>query len=242
MDAHVLIVDDDEQVRTALRDYLAREGFTVTVAADGREAMISSAAAHPDVVILDVELPHKDGIEVCQAIRQQVGQAIGIIMISGVKMDALDWVVGLEVGADVYMTKPFETRVLLAQMRALLRAVRARAGNGEASGWLVVDDNLRIHLEERRVETGGREVHLTVLEFAILRYLVLHAGQCCSRSDLIDAAWGYEDGVSDAALNTCIARLRAKIEPDPAHLRYIVSVHGVGYRFKIPGRLGLTGC
>ena len=233
MEAHLLIVDDDERVRTSLRDYFTREGFAVTVAADGREALISSAAVHPDVVILDVELPHTDGIEVCQAIRQQVGQAIGIVMISGVKMEALDWVVGLEVGADVYITKPFETRVLLAQVRALLRAVMARAASGETSGWLVLDDHLRIHLEQRGVEVGGHEVHLTALEFAILRYLALHAGKCCSRADLIDAAWGYEDGVSDAALNTCIARLRAKIEPDPAHPRYIVSVHGVGYRLKI---------
>lgn len=242
MDAHVLVVDDDAQVRTALRDYLAREGFTVTVAADGKEALALSAAVHPELVILDVQLPYKDGIEVCRTIRQQVGQVIGIIMISGVKMEALDWVVGLEVGADVYMTKPFATRVLLAQMRALLRAVRSRAASGEASGWLVMDDHLRIHLEERRVEAGEREVHLTVLEFAILRYLVLHAGQCCSRADLIDAAWGFEEGVSDAALNTCVARLRAKIEPDPANPRYIVSVHGVGYRFKSPGRPDLTGC
>jgi two-component system response regulator RegX3 len=196
----------------------------------------------PDLVILDVQLPYNDGIEVCQAIRQQVGQAVGIIMISGVKMEPLDSVIGLEVCADVYMTKPFETRVLLAQMRALLRAVRSRSANSDASGWLVMDEYLRIHLEQRRVIAGGRDVNLTRQEFAVLSHLARRPEKCCSRADLIDAVWGAEDGVSDAALNTCVARLRAKIEPDPARPRYIASVHGVGYRFKIPGRLDLTGC
>jgi len=242
MEAHLLIVDDDERVRTSLRDYFMREGFAVTVAADGREALLLSTAVHPDLVILDVQLPFSDGIEVCRTIRQQVGQAIGIIMISGVKMEALDWVVGLEVGADVYMTKPFATRVLLAQVCALLRSVKARTANGETSGWLVADEHLRIHLEQRRVIAGGREVNLTRQEFAVLSYLVQRAGKCSSRADLIDAVWGAEEGVSDAALNTCIARLRAKIESDPAHPRFIVSVHGVGYRVKIPGHLELAGC
>lgn len=242
MQAHVLIVDDDEQVRTALRDYFAREGFTVTVAADGREALIMSAAVRPDLVILDVQLPYKDGIEVCQAIRRQAGQTIGVIMISGVKKDMLDSVVGLEIGADVYMTKPFETRLLLAQVRALLRHHKDQPGNVVAPGWLVIDEPLRIHLEQRRVIAAGREVNLTRQEFAVLSHLAQHLKKCCSRADLIDAAWGYEEGVSDAALNTCISRLRAKIEPDPAHPRYILSVHGVGYRLMIPGKPELTGC
>lgn len=242
MEANLLIVDDNQGVRTSLRDYFAREGFAVTIAADGEEALILLKQVRPNLVILDVNLPHKDGLEVCQAIRHQMGQAVKIIMISGVKMEMLDQVVGLELGADVYLTKPFETRVLLAQARALLRSVTPPSESGEATGWLVVDEHLRIHLEQRRVIAGGREVQLTRQEFAVLSYLVQHPDKCCSRADLIEAVWGYEEGVSDAALNTCIARLRAKIEPDPAHPRYIVSVHGVGYRFKMPGRPDLTGC
>jgi DNA-binding response OmpR family regulator len=234
MDAKLLIVEDNAGLRTSLEEYFAREGFAVTTVDDGAEALSAVGRIHPDLVILDVQLPHKDGLEICQAIRQQIGQAIGIVMISGIKRDLLDRVVGLEVGADAYMTKPFETRELLAQARALLRSVKAQTTSGEAAGWLVIDDRLRIHFERRIVEAGGREVHLTPQEFDLLRYLVDHPGSCCARADLIDAVWPYEDGVSDAALNTCIARLRAKIEPEPANPRYIESVHGVGYRFKMP--------
>jgi DNA-binding response OmpR family regulator len=235
MKANLLIVDDNEAVRTPLKDYFSREGFAVTVAEDGTQALAALAQAHPDLVILDVQFPDadQDGLEICRTIRQQVGQTVGIIMISGVKMEMLDQVVGLEVGADVYMLKPFETQVLLAQVRATLRTVKARSAHDEAPGWLVVDEYLRIHLEQRRVIAGGREVQLTRQEFAILSYLAQHPDKCCSRADLIEATWGCEEGVSDAALNTCIARLRAKIEPDPAHPRYIVSVHGVGYRFNM---------
>ena len=234
MQAKLLIVEDETRLRASLAEYFAREGFEVTVAEDGEKALTALKQARPDLVILDVQLPHRDGLEVCQEIRRQVGQAIGIIMISGVKREMLDRVVGLEVGADHYMTKPFETRELLAQARALLRSLKMQTAVGEAAGWLVVDDHLRIHFDQRLVEAGGHEVHLTPQEFEVLRYLVEHAGSCCARADLIDAVWKYEEGVSDAALNTCIARLRAKIEPDPANPRYIQSVHGVGYRFKMP--------
>jgi len=139
------------------------------------------------------------------------------------------------VGADVYMTKPFETRELLAQVRALLRRIQAQNAGGQAAGWLVVDDRLRIHLEQRQVEADGEEIHLTRLEFDLLRYLCQRPGLPHARADLIDAVWGYDEAgwdVSDAAVNTCVAKLRAKIEPDPAKPRYILSVHGVGYRFK----------
>jgi DNA-binding response OmpR family regulator len=147
----------------------------------------------------------------------------------------VDRIVGLEVGADVYMTKPFETRELLAQARALLRRIKARDASDEAPGWFVVDDHLRIHFGRRLVESGGQEVHLTRLEFDLLAYLAQRPGVPCARADLIDAVWGYDQAawdISDAAVNTCIAKLRAKIEPDPAHPRYVQSVHGVGYRFK----------
>jgi len=236
MKAKLLIVDDNEAVRTSLQDYFSREGFAVTVAEDGAQALAALAQARPDLVILDVQFPDadQDGLDICRSIRQQVGQTVGIIMISGVKMEMLDQVVGLEVGSDVYMLKSFETPVLLAQVRATLRMVKARSTHGEASGWLVVDEYLRIHLEQRRVIAGGREVDLTRQEFAVLSHLIRHPETCCSRADVIEAVWGCEEGVSDAALNSCIARLRSKIEPDPAHPRYIVSVHGVGYRFKMP--------
>jgi DNA-binding response OmpR family regulator len=232
--AHLLIVEDEERLRTSLQEYFEREGFRVTVAGDGGAALALLTQARPELVILDVQLPTVDGLEVCRAIRRRLGQAVGIVMISGIKKEMLDRVVGLEVGADVYLTKPFETRELLAQVRALLRHVQAQDTGGAEGGWCAVDHHLRIHFERRQVLAGGQEAHLTRLEFDLLAYLARRPGVACARADLIDAVWGYEQegwDISDAAVNTCIAKLRAKIEPDPAHPRYIQSVHGVGYRF-----------
>lgn len=237
MEAKLLIVEDEAHLRASLQEYFEHEGFGVTVADDGAVALSMLDSVQPDLVILDVQLPHVDGLEVCQAIRQRAGHAVGIIMISGVKKELVDRVVGLELGADVYMTKPFQTRELLAQVRALLRRIQAQSAQGEAAGWFVVDDYLRIHFQRRLVEAGGREVHLTRLEFDLLKYLAQRPGVPCARADLIDNVWGYDEAgwdVSDAAVNTCVAKLRAKIEPDPAHPRYIQSVYGVGYRFKAP--------
>ena len=198
MRATLLIVEDEERLRSSLQEYFEREGFTVAAVGDGAEALTILGVVDPDLIILDVQLPSMDGLEVCQAIRQQLEHPAGILMISGIKRETVDRVVGLEVSADVYMTKPFETRELLAQVRALLRRIKAESGRDRAAGWLTVDNHLRIHLSRRLVEAAGQEVHLT------------------------------------RAVNTCIAKLRAKIEPDPANPRYIQSVHGVGYRFKGP--------
>jgi two-component system response regulator RegX3 len=235
MEAKLLIVEDEEHLRSSLREYFEREGFGVAVAEDGARALEMLTEVDPNLVILDVQLPHVDGLEVCRAVRLQVGQSVGIVMISGIKKEIVDQVVGLEVGADVYMTKPFETRELLARVRALLRRVKAQSARGEAAGWFVVDDYLRIHFDRRLVEAGGEEIHLSRLEFDLLKHLAQRPDVPCARADLIDAVWGYDEAgwdVSDAAVNTCVAKLRAKIEPDPANPRYIHSVHGVGYRFK----------
>lgn len=234
MNAQLLIVEDEARLRSSLQEYFEREGFSVAVAADGNEALLQAFALLPDLVILDVQLPDLDGLEVCRALRRRVGQAVRIIMVSGIKKEMIDRVVGLELGADVYMTKPFETRELLAQVRALLRQSQAVHPSGRDAGWLVIDDHLRVHLEKRWVEAGGRRIHLTPLEFDLLRYLLDRPGEPCGRADLIDAVWGYEAGgdISDGAVNTCVAKLRAKLEPDPARPAYILSVHGIGYRFK----------
>jgi DNA-binding response OmpR family regulator len=237
MQARLLIVEDEERLRSSLVEYFEGEGFRVAAVGDGAEAIQILDQVNPDLIILDVQLPTMDGLEVCQAIRRQLGHPAGILMISGIKRETVDRVVGLEVGADVYMTKPFETRELLAQVRALLRRTKAQSASDRAAGWTVVDDHLRIHFDRRLVETGGQEVHLTRLEFDLLQHLAQRPGVPCARADLIDVIWGYDKAgwdVSDAAVNTCVAKLRAKIEPDPANPRYIQSVHGVGYRFKGP--------
>jgi DNA-binding response OmpR family regulator len=235
MEARLLIVEDERRLRASLREYFEREGFEVQVARDGAEALERLGQVQPHLVILDVQLPQIDGLEACQAIRRRAGPSVGVIMISGVKREMVDRVVGLEVGADAYLAKPFQTRELLAQVRALLRRVQARTDGRRERGWLMVDDGLRIHLDRRVVEASGRNVHLTRLEFDLLAYFAQRPGVPCARADLIDAVWGYDEAgwdVSDAAVNTCVAKLRAKIEPDPSHPRYIHSVHGVGYRFQ----------
>lgn len=237
MDATLLIVDDEDRLRASLREYFQREGFRVAAAASGAEALALLEEVNPDLIILDVQLSGMDGLEVCRAVRGRTGHAVGIIMISGMKKEVIDRVVGLEVGADIYLTKPFETRELLAQVRALLRRIGAQRTPGADPGWFVVDDHLRIHFERRLVEAGGQEVHLTRLEFDLLKELAQAPGVPFSRTDLVDSVWGYDEAgwdVSDAAVNTCVARLRAKIEPDPNHPRYIHSIHGVGYRFQVP--------
>jgi len=235
MEAKLLIVEDKDQLRASLQEYFEHEGFSVSVAADGAAALEMLDEVRPDLIVLDVQLPQVDGLEVCRTIRQRSGHEVGIVMVSGIKKEMLDRIVGLEVGADVYMTKPFETRELLAQVRAILRRIKAQTAPGDMAGWFVVDDHLRIHFERQQVQLEGQEVHLTPLEFKLLKYLAQRPGVPCARADLIDAVWGYEEpgwDVSDSAVNTCIAKLRGKIEPDPTHPRYIQSVHGIGYRFR----------
>lgn len=233
MDARILIVEDEDRLRMSLVEYFSREGFTARSAADGPEAIQALGQQEIDIVILDVQLPAMDGLEVCRFIRRELKDQVGIIMISGSKKDMVDRVVGLELGADIYLLKPFETRELLAQVRSLLRRIKAKNEYGDLHDWYVVDDFLRIDFKQRRVEAGGRAVHLTQLEFDLLQYLVEHAGIPCGRSDLVDAVWGYEAGgdINDGAVNTCISKLRKKIEPESATPRYIQSMHGIGYRF-----------
>jgi len=234
MEGTILIIEDEERLRASLQEYFEHEGFTVWTAEDGKAGLELLNQIHPELIILDVQLPQVDGLEVCRQVRSRMGDRVGVIMVSGIKKEMIDRVVGLELGADVYLTKPFETRELLAQARALLRRVNSRQPLGDNRGWFVVDDNLRIHFGRRLVQVCGQEIVLTRLEFDLLKYLLDRPGVPCGRSDLVDTVWGYESGgdISDNAVNTCIAKLRGKIEPDINHPRYILSVHGIGYKFK----------
>jgi DNA-binding response OmpR family regulator len=234
MDGKILIVDDEEGIRNSLGDYFDRQGFTTMLAEDGLQALEKVRERKPDIVILDVNLPLIDGLDVCKQIRQESGQSIGIIMISHVRKEMVDRVVGLELGADVYTPKPFETSELNAQVRALLRRMQSQKQVAQ-TGWFIADDHLRINFDRRIVERDGREIHLTKLEFDLLKYLAERPGLPVGRSDLIDNVWGYVAGEEtlDSAVNTAVNKLRSKIEPDPANPRYIHSVHGIGYRFRI---------
>lgn len=233
MDGKILIVDDEEGIRNSLGDYFNRQGFTTILAENGIEALQKVKEAKPDIVVLDVRIPFLDGLEVCRKIRRDSGESTGIIMISGSMKESIDKTVGLELGADVYITKPFETRELLAQVKALLRRMQSQKQVAE-TGWFIVDDQLRINFDRRIVERNGREVHLTKLEFNLLKYLADKTGIPVGRAELIDQVWRYEAGEDtlDSAVNTAVNKLRSKIEPDPGNPRYIHSVHGIGYRFE----------
>jgi DNA-binding response OmpR family regulator len=233
MDGKILIVDDEEGIRNSLGDYFGRQGFITLLAENGIQALEKVREGKPDVVILDVQIPFLDGLEVCKKIRQDSGESTGIIMISGSLKETVDKVVGLELGADVYISKPFETRELLAQVKALLRRMQSQKQVAE-TGWLIVDDRLRIDFARRIVERDGREIHLTKLEFNLLKYLAEKPGIPVGRAELIDHVWRYEAGEDtlDSAVNTAVNKLRSKIESDPGNPRYIHSVHGIGYRFE----------
>ncbi len=234
MDGKILIVDDKKEIRNSLGEYFNRLGFTTFLAENGIQALEKVRETKPDIVILDVQLPLLDGWEVCKQIRQESGQSIGIIMISEVRKDLPHRVVGLELGADVYTPKPFETSELEAQVRALLRRMHSQKQVAQ-TGWYVIDDYLRINFERRLVEAGGREVNLTKQEFELLKCLAERPGVPVGRTDLIDRVWQpkYESGreTLESAINSAISKLRSKIEPDQSNPRYIFSVHGIGYRF-----------
>ncbi len=171
MKAKILLVDDEENIRSSLGDYLQREGFDIALAMDGDEALERLESISPDIVILDVRMPKVDGLEVCREIRRRI-QYLPVIMISGEKMESLDQVVGLEVGADKYIIKPFELPVLVAEVRALLRMARSMNTSGKTTGWLEINDQLHIHRDRREVKAGNAYPSLTVLEFDLLLYLL----------------------------------------------------------------------
>lgn len=228
----ILIVDDEENVLRSLRDYLTRHDFETVTAQDGASALAVLQSVRPSLVVLDVQMANVNGLDVCREIRRQPDY-IPIILISGVRRETVDRVVGLEVGADKYLLKPFDPPVLLAEIRSLLRTTRVSAPDQPAGGWIVLDDYLQVNRQLRQVRTGEQAPHLSALEFDLLLYLIDRAGTPCSRDDLIEFVWKDATGsVSDLAVNSCIARVRKKIEPEPANPTYIQSMYGWGYRFR----------
>ena len=223
----IMVADDEPKILMFIRANLAARGYEVHVAQDGVEAVDVAARVIPDVIVLDVNMPRMDGVEACRRIREWSN--VPIIMLS-VRDDEVDKVRALDEGADDYVTKPFGIEELLARIRVALR----RSKNASSPSPTFVAGDLEVDFSNRVVQRHGKVLKLTPTEYELLYLLANHPGKPYSRSDLVDLVWGYEAGgdISDGAVNTCIAKLRSKIEPEPAEPRYILSVHAVGYKFK----------
>jgi DNA-binding response OmpR family regulator len=226
MKKRILVVEDDASLARVLRDNLAFEGFDVECAADGNAAVSAARAFAPDLVILDVMLPGRDGFELCGLLRQ--GGATPIIMLTARSQKA-DKLKGLKLGADDYVTKPFDVEELMARVQAVLRRTRP-AVERVALGDVSVD------LKQRTVTRGSAELHLTHLEFELLRYLLERQGRVVYRHELLREIWGYPDVPSTRSVDNAIARLRKKIEPDPGRPRYLHTVRGDGYSITPEGQ------
>ena len=226
----ILLVDDEDAVQKLLTYPLEREGFRVLQARDGEEALARFGSEHVDLVVLDVMLPKLDGLEVCKQLRAE--STVPIIMLTA-RDDELDKVLGLELGADDYITKPFSIREFRSRVRALLRRASApRHGAAGADDELIAVDGLKIDVARRTVEAREQPVQLTYVEFELLRTLASHPGRVYSRRMLLEALWGGADYREPRTIDVHVRHLREKLEQDPREPEYIFTVRGVGYRFR----------
>ncbi|MCC6168521.1 MAG: response regulator transcription factor [Caldilineaceae bacterium] len=224
MQQRILVVDDEAAVRTAVQAYLEREGYAVQTAADGPAALAAARAFRPELVILDIMLPQLDGLAVLRELRRD--SEVYVLMLTA-KAGEIDKVVGLEMGADDYLTKPFSPRELVSRVKAILRRGRG-APAGDAP---LTFGRLRIEPEARRVWKAETEIELTPLEYELLYVLARHAGVVLSRSQLIEQVWGYDYFGDERVIDVHMRRIRRKIEHDADHPALIVTVRGAGYRF-----------
>lgn len=226
----VLVVEDEESFVEALQVGLKREGFRVEVARDGMQALDIFDVIRPDLVLLDVMLPKMSGIDVCRQLRKR--SQVPIIMVTA-KSSEIDTVVGLEVGADDYIAKPYRLRELVARMRAVLRRAPLDRAGELSEGALVVGD-ISLDPEQHEVFIKGEHVALPLKEFELLHLLLANAGRVLPRETLIDRVWGSDYVGDTKTLDVHVKRLRAKIEDDPAHPKKIVTIRGLGYKYEKP--------
>ena len=223
----LLIVDDDANLRHTLGYAFRQEGFEVVTAEDGDQALVSFRTSHPDLVILDVMLPHRDGFEVARALRRE--SDVPVIMLTA-RDSELDKVVGLEIGADDYLAKPFSTRELIARVRAMLRRTR-RVEPARADARIEVD-GLVLDGARHRVSLGDREIELKPKEFDLLAFFMGPPGQVFGREQLLASVWGYDFAGDSRTVDTHVKTLREKLGDSADHPRWIETVRGVGYRFR----------
>jgi DNA-binding response OmpR family regulator len=225
----VLVVDDDELIRKAVRLTCETEGYLVQEADRGADVLPKIESFRPDIVLLDLMLPDLSGFDVCRDVRR-AGHRMPVVILSA-KNEEIDVVLGLEIGADDYINKPFRPRELLARIGAHLRkAKETKTENGGEDSRLVFRD-LVIDKAERRVTSHDRDVVLTHTEFDLLAYLASNAGRVLSRERILSSVWGYEHPIETRVIDVHVRNLRRKIEPDPSLPRYILAVPGIGYRF-----------
>ena len=224
MNELILVVDDERKIVKLARDYLERGGFRVVTAADGTTALATARHERPDLIVLDLNLPGLDGLDVCRALRRV--SAVPIIMLTA-RVEESDRLVGLELGADDYISKPFSPRELVARVRAVLR----RAQGGVHRPGLVRAGDLEIDLDGHRVTRSGASIRLSRTEFNLLATLAQHPGQTFTRAQLLDRLHGVAYEGYDRSIDAHIKNLRRKLEPDPGEPTYVLTVYGVGYQF-----------
>lgn len=221
----ILVVEDEPMVAEVVERYLRRDGYEVALARDGLDALESFDKLQPDLIVLDLMLPGLDGMEVCRRIRGRSSVPILMLTARGEEVDKL---LGLEIGADDYVTKPFSPRELAARVKVILR----RAGHPQAEGDTLRFEDLRINAKTRIVESAGGHITLTAREFDLLHFLASHPGQVFTRDQLLDHVWDFEFPGDDSTVTVHIRRLRAKVEADPSRPRHLKTVWGVGYKFE----------
>ena len=226
MKGKILIIEDEEDIVKGLTINLKDEGYEVDWAPDGETGLRKAVEETPDLIILDIMLPEMDGLEVCRELRKK-DIDIPILMLTA-KNEEIDRVVGLEIGADDYITKPFSIRELLARIKAHLRRIK-RAEKSILSTYSFGD--VEIDFVYFKIRRKGKESDATSLEIKILKYFIEHRGQVVSRDDLLNKVWGYDNYPTTRTIDNHILKIRKKIEDDPVHPRYILSVYGGGYRF-----------
>jgi two-component system alkaline phosphatase synthesis response regulator PhoP len=226
MKKKILIIEDEPDLIKGLKLNLSDEGFDVNWAVNGVEGLRKALEETPDLIILDIMLPEMDGLQVCRELRQK-NISIPIIMLTA-KGEEIDKVVGLEIGADDYITKPFSVRELLARIKTQLRHAERE---GKAVPKIYSFGDIEIDFAQFKVKRKGKELDFTSLEMEILKYFIAHRGEVVARNDLLDKIWGYESYPTTRTIDNHILKLRKKIEEDPSHPKYILSVYGGGYRF-----------
>ncbi|HEX2131527.1 MAG TPA: response regulator transcription factor [Actinophytocola sp.] len=224
----VLIVEDEESFADPLAFLLRKEGFTAAVAATGQQALDEFDRNGADIVLLDLMLPGMSGTDVCRALRQR--STVPVIMVTA-RDSEIDKVVGLEIGADDYVTKPYSARELIARVRAVLRR-GGETADGELLPQVLAAGPVRMDVERHVVTVDGTEIPLPLKEFDLLEYLLRNVGRVLTRGQLIDRVWGADYVGDTKTLDVHVKRLRSKIEPDPASPRHLVTVRGLGYKFE----------